>query len=85
MRAGWCVLAVMLILVAALVAAVGCNLLEDVRADTNHGDAVEPDARTRGHRLLRNGRNLLVNIFPLSAVRIAVVVLEIVTQVRHYV
>ena len=83
-RAGWCVIAVMLILVAVVVAYVGSNLLEDVRTETNTVNEVEPDTRARGHRLLRNGRKRLVNIFPVSAVRIVVVVLEIITQVQLY-
>lgn len=74
-------LAVMFILVAFAVVAVGSNLTQYVRTEASDGEELDYNAIARGHRILRNGSNLLVKIFPFSAIKITVVVFEIITQV----
>lgn len=85
MRLGWFVVAILIIVATLVVVAVGSNLLEYVKTETSQVNEVYHEARTRGYCLLRTGRNLLLKIFPVSAVKILVVVLEIITQVYIYI
>ena len=80
-RSGMWVLVVLLILVTTVVALVGSHLVEDVNIVANHADSSEIEARVQRHLILWKCRNFLVKIFPFSAFRIVVVVLEIITQV----
>lgn len=84
-RLGWFVVAILIIVATLVVVAVGSNLLEYVKTETSQVNEVYHEARTRGYCLLRTGRNLLLKIFPVSAVKILVVVLEIITQVYIYI
>ena len=84
MRSGLCVLVILLILVAVVVVSAVSHLLEGAKEGAIISNEAHDDVRSKCHRIARNGRSLFVHIFPLSAVRIVVVVLEIVTQVRIY-
>ena len=82
-RSGVCVLVVLLTLVIILVVSVTSHLLEEINPEDDHANEEEHKARPRKHRLLLSGRNLLAKVFPNSAIRTVVVVLEIISQVLY--
>ena len=66
-----------------LVVSVTSHLLEEFNPEDDHANEEEHKARPRKHRLLLSGRNLLAKVFPNSAIRTVVVVLEIISQVLY--
>ena len=66
-----------------LVVSVTSHLLEEFNPEDDHANEEEHKARPGKHRLLLSGRNLLAKVFPNSAIRTVVVVLELISQVLY--
>ena len=66
-----------------LVVSVTSHLLEEFNPEDDHANEEERKARPGKHRLLLSGRNFETKVFPNSAIRTVVVVLEIISQVLY--